>query len=289
MAVYAIGDIQGCYDALRMLLDKISFSPSEDTLWFAGDLVNRGDKSLETLRFVKGLGPAAVCVLGNHDLSLLALAEGYTKASNHTMQDVLTAPDREELFFWLRRLPLLHHDEALGFTLVHAGLPPQWDLDTAGQCAREVECVLRDDTAYHRFMAGMFGNRPKKWDPALAGVDRYRFIINSFTRMRYCTLEGKLNFSDKGPVGTQRNKYVPWFAVPWRRSRNLRIVFGHWSALNGRTGESGVYALDTGCLWGGRLSALRLDATPKLCEVECDQTCPDPGAGKAETGKGGLT
>ena len=280
MAVYAIGDIQGCFDALQLLLDTVGFSPSRDTLWFAGDLVNRGDKSLETLRFVRDLGASSVCVLGNHDLSLLALAEGHTKASNHTMQDVLAAPDREDLFAWLRRLPLLHHDGELGFTLVHAGLPPQWDLETAARCAREVEEVLRDEGSCRAFLAEMFGNKPKKWDPDLKGADRYRFIINCLTRMRYCTPEGRLNFADKGPVGTQKKGYLPWFAVPERRSRGEKIIFGHWSSLDGETGVPGVFALDTGCLWGGRLSALRLDFPPEIIEIGCEQICSDPGPKK---------
>ncbi len=272
MATYVIGDIQGCFDALQFLLEKISFSPLKDTLWFAGDLVNRGDKSLETLRFVKGLGDGAVCVLGNHDLSLLALSEGYTKASNHTMQDILAAPDRDELVLWLRHRPLLHHDEALGYTMIHAGLPPQWDLETARQCAREVGEVLQGD-AYCQFMADMFGNKPKRWDPHLRGAERYRFIVNCFTRMRYCTPDGKLNFADKGPVGSQKNGYFPWYEVPGRKSADLKIVFGHWSTLGGLTGHANVFALDTGCLWGGRLTAMRLDHPPELCVVECDRVC----------------
>jgi bis(5'-nucleosyl)-tetraphosphatase (symmetrical) len=277
MSTYVIGDIQGCFDALQSLLEKISFTPQKDTLWFAGDLVNRGDKSLETLRYVKSLGDRAICVLGNHDLSLLALSEGCGKSSKHTMQDVLTAPDRDELILWLRRRPLLHHDEKLGYTMVHAGLPPQWDLETTRQCAGEMEEVLQGDE-YHFFMANIFGNEPRKWDRNLKGLDRFRFIINCFTRMRYCTPDGRLNFSDNGPVGSQKKGYLPWYEIEGRKSSELKIVFGHWSALMGRTSQSNVFALDTGCLWGGGLTAMRLDLKPEFYTIKCDT--PDPGFNK---------
>lgn len=269
MATYAIGDIQGCFDALEFLLEKISFNPEKDTIWFAGDLVNRGDKSLETLRFIKNLGDSAICVLGNHDLTLLALAEGSKKLKNHTMDNILEAPDREELLSWLRHRPLIHHDKKLGFTMVHAGLPPQWDLKTAQKCAHEVEEVLRSDR-YHEFLNNMFGDKPKKWKDDLEGWDRLRFITNSFTRMRYMKPKGKLNFSDKGSIGTQMEGYIPWYEAPNRKSEDLKIVFGHWSTLFGHTSHPNVYALDTGCLWGGSLTAMRLDGPTEYCTIECE-------------------
>lgn len=275
MAIYAIGDIQGCFDAMEFLLEKISFNPKKDSLWFAGDLVNRGDKSLATLRFIKNLGDSAICVLGNHDLTLLAMNEGSKKLKNHTMDDILAAPDRDELLLWLRHRPLLHHDKKLGFTMVHAGLPPQWDLKTAIQCAREVEQVLRGDE-YKNFMDNMFGDKPKKWNEKLQGWDRLRFITNCLTRMRYCKPKGKLNFTDKGPVGSQKDGYIPWYEAPNRKSNDLKIVFGHWSTLFGHTSHPNVFALDTGCLWGGSLTAMRLDSDPdhpdwpEYCTVECE-------------------
>ena len=270
MATYAIGDIQGCFDALEFLLEKIAFDPHKDTLWFAGDLVNRGDKSLETLRFIKNLGERAISVLGNHDLTLLALSEGCENIKHHTLDDILHAPDRTELIDWLRTQPLLHHDKSLGYTMVHAGLPPQWDLKLAQQCAHEVEQVLSGDN-YREFLAHMFGNEPRKWKSSLQGWDRLRFITNSFTRMRYCKPSGKLNFKDKGIIGSQQAGYIPWYEVPGRKSRGLKILFGHWSTLFGHTSQPDVYALDTGCLWGGSLTAMRLDSQePEFVAVECE-------------------
>lgn len=273
MSTYAIGDIQGCLDALLALLDKIHFEPQHDTLWFAGDLINRGDKSLETLRFVKGLGDSCITVLGNHDLTLLALYEGNTRIRHHTLNDILSAPDCEELIHWLRHRPLLHHDQQLGYTLIHAGLPPQWDLATAQQCAAEVEAVLRGDE-FLPFMANMFGDKPKKWDPELQGWERLRFITNCLTRMRYCKPNGKLNFKDKGPVGTQKSGYIPWYDAPERKSQDLKIIFGHWSTLFGHTGKQNIHAIDTGCLWGATLTAIKLDNTcvaeqPELITIKC--------------------
>lgn len=258
MAVFAIGDIQGCYDDLQRLLERIKFNPAEDWLWFTGDLVNRGPKSLEALRFVKSLGERAVCVLGNHDLHLLALAAGVDKhKSADTLEAVLAAPDRDALLNWLRHRPLLHHDNALGFTLVHAGLPPQWDLATATLCARELESTLHS-ADYAEFLRQMYGNQPARWSPELQGIERLRFIVNCFTRLRYVNMQGELDLTSKGAPGTQPDGFLPWFALPARQSANLHIIFGHWSTLGEVTGYN-VYPLDTGCVWGGRLSALRLD------------------------------
>lgn len=258
MSIFAIGDIQGCYDELRQLLARIKFNPAEDTLWFTGDLVNRGPQSLEALRFAKNLGEHAVCVLGNHDLHLLALAAGMDKhKSFDTLDAVLAAPDRDELLHWLRHRPLLHHDATLGFTLIHAGLPPQWDLATAITCAQELEQVLR--SAEHvDFFRHMYGNQPARWSPGLRGIERLRFIVNCFTRLRYLNADGDLDLASKGAPGTQPAGFMPWYAVPNRASANLHILFGHWSTVGEVKGHN-VYPLDTGCVWGGRLSALRLD------------------------------
>lgn len=258
MAVYAIGDIQGCLDELQALLRLIDFDRERDTLWFAGDLVNRGPRSLDTLRFIHDLGDRAITVLGNHDLHLLATDYDarYTRPKD-TLQEILDAPDRERLLNWLRTRPLLHHDATLNFSLLHAGLPPQWDLTTAQACAQEVETVLRSHH-YGEFLAGMYGNLPDTWSADLKGLDRLRFIVNCFTRLRYCSPSGKLNLKDKGAPGTQSAGNQPWFSIKDRASRDLRILFGHWSTL-GTCKEANVFPLDTGCLWGGKLTALRLD------------------------------
>jgi bis(5'-nucleosyl)-tetraphosphatase (symmetrical) len=275
MAVYAIGDIQGCFDDLQRLLALLRFDPAADRLWFVGDLVNRGPQSLETLRFVHGLGERAVTVLGNHDLHLIAAAHDHPlDHADHTLDDVLTAPDRAELIEWLCHRPLLHHDAALGYTMVHAGLPPQWDLAQAQAHAQEVEQALRG-TQRGAFIGQMYGNKPNRWSPQLQGWDRLRFAVNCFTRMRYCDAKGKLYFKSKGAPGTQPKGQLPWFEVPGRASHTLNIVFGHWSTLGACTAP-GVYATDTGCLWGGALTALRLDGPVQQFSVPCaGQRRPD--------------
>jgi len=261
MSVYAISDVQGCYDALRTLLDKLQFDPAQDKLWFAGDLVNRGPQSLQTLQFVKSLGDRAITVLGNHDLHLLAVDAGIKK-KNGDLKAILDAPDRQELIDWLRQQPLLHHDPNLGYTLVHAGVSPQWDLATAQACAQELEQVLRSDN-YREFLKVMYGDRPRKWRRWLFGERRLRYICNCFTRIRYCTRDGKLALEEKGAPGSQPKKYVPWFDVAGRHSKDLRLVFGHWSTL-GAFHAPGIYALDTGCVWGGALTALELTQNPPV-------------------------
>lgn len=262
MAVYAIGDIQGCYDELMRLLELIRFDPATDRLWFTGDLVNRGPASLLTLRFVRDLGERAITVLGNHDLHLLAVAKGAPVHHSDTLDDILAAPDRDELLDWLRQQPLLHYDRVLNHTLIHAGLPPQWDLATAQRCAAEVEAVLRGDD-YREFFHHMYGDEPEAWDEELGGWGRLRFITNCFTRLRYCTRNGRLCLEVKGAPGTQPPDCLPWFEVAERASASLSIVFGHWSTLGLYRGQ-GVTALDTGCLWGGQLTALRLDIDEAL-------------------------
>jgi bis(5'-nucleosyl)-tetraphosphatase (symmetrical) len=269
VAVYAIGDIQGCFDELQALLELIHFNPADDRLWFAGDLVNRGPKSLETLRFIRELGDGAVSVLGNHDLHLIATAYGHTLShDDHTLDAILAAPDREELIDWLRRQPLLHHDESLGFTMVHAGLAPQWDLALARQCAREIEAQLCSDDLPD-FIEHMYGNKPNRWCADLSGWERLRFSSNCFTRLRFCDAEGKLKLKYKGPPGSQPARYRPWFEWPERRSHDMNIVFGHWSTLGPRT-DPGIFPLDTACLWGGELTALRIDATPQWFALPCE-------------------
>ncbi|CAK0773162.1 diadenosine tetraphosphatase [Gammaproteobacteria bacterium] len=268
MAVYAIGDLQGCYDPLRRLLDYLAFDPSRDRLWLVGDLVNRGPASAAVLRLVRGLGEAAITVLGNHDLHLLAVAH-HRDHQRHkdTFHDVLRAPDRDELLEWLCQRPLLHHDPQLRMTMVHAGLPPQWDLAQASVCAAELQKVLRGKER-KAFFGHMYGNHPNQWSEHLEGWERLRFISNCFTRLRFCTPDGQLNLEYKGRPGTQPPLYVPWFLAPGRRSAKDTIVFGHWSAL-GYHHQSGIYALDSGCVWGGRLTALRLDGSPRPHYVSC--------------------
>lgn len=270
MAVYAIGDVQGCLDELQRLLDRLRFDPAADRLWFAGDLVNRGSQSLETLRFIRALGERAVSVLGNHDLHLLAISRYADRLkARDTLLPILAAPDRDPLLDWLRQRPLFHHDVTLGYSLVHAGLPPQWDLDQALACSREAEAVLRDDTHCRDFLAHMYGNQPDTWSAQLTGHDRLRFIVNACTRLRYCTPEGRLEFRHSGPPGSQPPGFLPWFEVPGRASRGLNILFGHWASLGAAAGP-GVHPLDTGCVWGRQLTALRLDTdTPERISIDC--------------------
>jgi len=271
MATYAIGDIQGCFEQLLALLDRLGFDPSDDRLWLAGDLVNRGPDSLRTLRFVKGLGDSAISVLGNHELHLVALAYGSESWSEPPLLAVLEAQDRDELIDWLRARPLLHRDRALGFAMVHAGLAPQWDLDAAEACARELEAVLSGPEC-GAFVAEMYGNQPDVWDESLRGTDRLRFITNCFTRMRYCDPQGRLNLEPKGPPGTQPAPYLPWFEVSGRRSRGEKLLFGHWSSL-GYQALGDVWALDGGCIWGRTLTALRIDLPePEAVHMPCKST-----------------
>ncbi|MCW9030282.1 MAG: symmetrical bis(5'-nucleosyl)-tetraphosphatase [Gammaproteobacteria bacterium] len=268
MATYAIGDLQGCYDSLLRLLDKLKFDSAQDTLWFAGDLVNRGPDSLSTLRFAKSLGDNAVTVLGNHDLHLLAIAAKHKKTHDVGLKDILHADDAAELLDWLRMQPLLHHDKELNFTMVHAGIYPEWDLKTAQQSAHELESVLRSEN-YLDFIFHMYGNLPGKWDDNLQSWDRLRFICNSFTRMRYCEKDSTLNFHSHGAPGTHPENTLPWFELPSRKMTDERIIFGHWSTL-GKINKKNVYALDTGCVWGGELTALRIDSEEALyISVDC--------------------
>ncbi len=270
MAVYAIGDVQGCFAALERLLAELRFERARDTLWFTGDLVNRGPQSAEVLRFVRAL-PRAVTVLGNHDLHLLAVASGQQPLRKHdTFEDVLAAPDRDALLGWLRTRPLLHHDAGLGWTLIHAGLLPQWTLGDARRLAAEAERhIAESDT--HQIFTHMYGDTPDHWQETLAGWGRLRVIINAFTRLRYCDARGRLDLRPKGAPGSQPAGLIPWFQAPGRHSGAERIVFGHWSTLGLWRGD-GVVGLDSGCLWGGRLSASRLDdAAGGFVSVPCER------------------
>jgi bis(5'-nucleosyl)-tetraphosphatase (symmetrical) len=266
MAVYAIGDLQGCYAELLRLLEVIAFDRTRDQLWFAGDLVNRGPHSLETLRFVKSLGRAAVVVLGNHDLHLLAaFCQEKRAEKKNSLNQVLDAPDCEELMHWLRHRPLFYHQD--GYCLVHAGLPPQWDFAKTIRMARKAEAVLRG-AGYRDFLKHLYGDKPNRWSPKLRGSGQLRFSINCFTRIRYCDKDGSLDFDYSGPPGTQPEHLVPWFQMPDRKSKSMQIIFGHWSALGYYAGDN-CYGIDTGCLWGGQLTALKLSNPVERFSIEC--------------------
>ncbi len=276
MSTYAIGDIQGCYTELQALLELIHFNPNQDTLWCTGDLVNRGPQSLEVLRFFKQLKERAVVVLGNHDMHLLAVAYGNTERlkPQDTLTPILTASDAEELIEWLRHRPFLHHDAELGFTMIHAGIPPQWSLLQARQYAAQIEEVLQGPK-YRDYLAHLYGDEPKKWSNQLEGWERVRFINNCFTRLRYCNTHGKLALKKKGPPSFESNNKdddKPWFFWPHRASRHQKIICGHWATL-GYYVKDGIYAIDTGCVWGGALTALRLEDTRVFsmpCKCQCN-------------------
>lgn len=269
MARYAIGDIQGCCDELKTLLARCRFSADRDELWFVGDLVNRGPQSLETLRFVRSLGANATTVLGNHDLHLLAIAYGSKRKpkDGDTLDDVLAAPDREQLLEWLLQRPLAVFDEPRGDFLVHSGLAPDWTPRQAATLAREVEAALRGDA--RSLFDAMYGNKPDRWSESLRGMDRLRFVINVFTRMRFCSRDGVIDLKQKGVPGEQPDDLVPWFDVPGRASRDVRIVCGHWSTL-GFKRRKDLLTLDTGCVWGGALTAVDLDAESAPIALPCD-------------------
>ena len=257
MASYAIGDLQGCYKSLRRLVDKINFSPESDTLWLAGDLVSRGKHSLEVLRYVKELGDSAVCVLGNHDISLIAAHYGVIKP-HESLKAVMKADDREELIDWLRQRPMLHLDHELGYCMAHAGIYPHWSWSQAQQCAREVEVPLKGATT-QRWLENVYGDEPAQWSGGLQSYERHRFILNAFTRMRGCNPDGSLNFTVKGSAKDhQQNGLYPWFRLPTRNLLPYKIIFGHWSALGYRN-DSQIISLDTGCVWGRKLTAVCLD------------------------------
>jgi bis(5'-nucleosyl)-tetraphosphatase (symmetrical) len=267
MTTYAIGDVQGCHDVLARLLDHIKFDPATDRLWFCGDLVNRGGQSLETLDLVHSLRAQSTVVLGNHDMSLLAIAyrsEAEQRKVNPDLGRVLFSERRETLIAWLQGQKLFHADEGLGFAMVHAGLAPKWSIHAALARAAEVERILQSDQAA-RYLKAMYGNQPN-FSPKLHGTDRFRAIINIFTRMRYCTPTGRIGFEEKGRPGTQQAGFYPWFSVPGHVQRELPIVCGHWSTLGLFMGL-GTYAIDTGAVWGGQLTALEIGPEPRVHRV----------------------
>lgn len=263
MSTYAIGDLQGCYQELLQLLDEINFNDKNDQLWFVGDLVNRGPESLQTLRFVKSLGSVAKVVLGNHDLHLLAIANKVRKLhKKDTVDEILSADDANELLVWIKSCPLLINDPDSNFTMVHAGLAPQWSLEQSIELAQETESLLRSEQ-FNDFLHHMYGDQPDTWSDSLKDYDRHRFIINCFTRMRYCDANGKLDLKETGAPGTQADTLTPWYAIPNRKTKEHKIIFGHWSTAHLGNEKNfkhyNVYPLDTGCLWGGKMTAVRLE------------------------------
>ncbi|MEM7303932.1 MAG: symmetrical bis(5'-nucleosyl)-tetraphosphatase [Pseudomonadota bacterium] len=270
MATYAIGDIQGCFSELESLLEIINFNPHSDQLWCVGDLVNRGPQSLESIRFIKSLGDSVKCVLGNHDIHLIASYAGLQPCKpQSSLKPILDAEDAKELIDWLRHQPLLYHDPDLQWTMVHAGLLPQWDLTQAKTCAAEVEQQLQSDD-YVNFLKEAYGNSPTQWTASLNDKDRWRVSLNAFTRLRMCSKDGAMDFNYKGPIGEQDPGLYAWFDIP-RKSEHARIMFGHWSAL-GLMQTDTLLALDTGCLWGNQLTAARIDVDPVVIHsIDCTE------------------
>jgi bis(5'-nucleosyl)-tetraphosphatase (symmetrical) len=261
MATYAIGDVQGCYDELCALLDLIRFDSSEDRLCFAGDLVNRGPKSLEVLRLMDELGDRTLNVLGNHDLHLIAAAAHVRVRKDDTLDQILNADDRDRLLAWLRRCPVMYREPDLDFYLVHAGLAPQWSAEDAMRLAGELEDCLCG-SRLKDYLDEMYGNQPGLWRESLKGQDRMRFLTNAFTRLRFCRRDGSLELKEKGVPSELPAGLSPWYAHPERQNRGSRIVFGHWATLKMSEKEEkeyGVYHIDQGCVWGGALTALRMD------------------------------
>ncbi|MFO7705446.1 MAG: symmetrical bis(5'-nucleosyl)-tetraphosphatase [Halopseudomonas sp.] len=259
MTTYAVGDIQGCLKPLKCLLDEVAFNPSCDVLWSVGDLVNRGPDSLDTLRFIDGLGNACVAVLGNHDLHLLATGHDASRLRrSDTLLPILKADDCPRLLSSLRQRPLAHWDARLGMLMTHAGVPPIWTVKQTLKRAAEVEAVLRCDERLPLFLDDMYGNEPDRWKPSLTGVPRLRCITNYLTRMRFCTADGTLDLASKEGVDTAPKGFAPWFSFP-RRNPEAQLVFGHWAALEGRTGVAGIHALDSGCVWGNSMTLMNLD------------------------------
>ena len=269
MAQYAIGDLQGCYDPFRRLLDKIEFDPASDRLWLTGDLVNRGPKSRKTLRFVRSLGASAITVLGNHDLHLLTLAHDvkFKQSRFDALYKILGGEDCDELLDWLRKQPLAHYSKKLNTLMVHAGVPPQWTVRKTLKRAAEVEAILHGDD-YDAVLENLYGNKPDKWSGKLTGVKRLRFIINALTRMRMIDPEGRIDFTHTGPPTTAAKGLTPWFAAPGAKWHGTRIVFGHWSAL-GLIVNTQLVAVDTGCVWGRQLTAVKLTKKPRVTAVQC--------------------
>lgn len=259
MATYAVGDLQGCLEPLKCLLKQVNFNTDRDQLWLVGDLINRGPQSLETLQFVYAMRDNIVSVLGNHDLHLLACAYGHRlPAKGDTLDEILIAPNIEKVYDWMRQCPVVHYDKKLNFTMVHAGIPPQWSLRKARRRARELEKVIQGHQ-FDKFLSTMYGNQPDIWKRSLKGPERWRLITNYFTRMRFCDRKGQLELKAKNGIHNAPKGYAPWFEHKRRKTRKDKIVFGHWAALEGETFTDNVYALDTGCVWGGKMTMLRLE------------------------------
>ncbi|QDX96377.1 bis(5'-nucleosyl)-tetraphosphatase (symmetrical) [Pectobacterium carotovorum subsp. carotovorum] len=259
MSTYLVGDVHGCLVELNALLAQVSFNPEQDTLWLTGDLVARGADSLHVLRFVRSLGSSVRMVLGNHDLHLLAVYAGISRNKpKDRLNELLTAPDADELINWLRRQPILQVDDDLKLVMAHAGITPQWDLPTALMCAREVESILSSDS-YPLFLDAMYGDMPNHWSPELSGLARLRFSTNVFTRMRYCFSGGQLDMLCKEPPSQAPSLLKPWFELSSQVAGEYAIAFGHWASLEGKGTPENIYALDTGCCWGGELTMLRWD------------------------------
>jgi bis(5'-nucleosyl)-tetraphosphatase (symmetrical) len=265
LATYAIGDIQGCFESLKRLLKKIHFSFDSDKLWIAGDLVHRGEDSLGTLRFLYEHRYQVTAVLGNHDLHLLALAHGakHLAEKEQDLAKILRAKDSDRLLSWLQTLPLMVHKK--GYTMVHAGIPPIWSITKAQKLSREVEHALSNEAMAKAFFYGMYGNEPHCWDDHLIGIERLRSITNYFTRMRLCKEDGTLDLVTKRGPQASHGDYKPWFSFSNRKTKNDKIIFGHWAALEGRADTENIYALDTGCVWGGYLTAMRLGDEEFFC------------------------
>ncbi|PJG85279.1 bis(5'-nucleosyl)-tetraphosphatase (symmetrical) ApaH [Conservatibacter flavescens] len=257
MATYIVGDLHGCFDELQLLLDKVNFNPSQDVLYCTGDLVARGNKSLECLRFIKSLAGSAKIVLGNHDLHLLATALGIKKIKARDRVDsIFASPDFHALIDWLRRQPLLIHNAEQNFVLAHAGISPDWDLATAKACATEVEQVLQFGN-YYDLIENMYDNHPERWSPDLQGIERLRYSINAFTRMRFCYWDHRLDFACKAPINQAPPELTAWFNLSNPLYKTTNIIFGHWASLVDSPTPENIYALDTGCVWGNRLTLLR--------------------------------
>ncbi|MEY4765172.1 MAG: hypothetical protein RI907_1845 [Pseudomonadota bacterium] len=280
--IYFLGDVQGCCGPLQAMLDKLGFSPSRDHLFVLGDLVNRGPGSLASLKLLRDLEGAATCLLGNHDLHLLAVAHGVRQPHrSDTLDDILQAPDREDWLAWLRRQKLAAH--AHGWLMVHAGVLPDWDVAQTLALAGEVEAMLQGDDLAH-FLPQMYGNLPARWDDALQGADRWRCVVNALTRLRFCSADGEMEFATKDSAGQAPAGFMPWFEVPGRRTATARVAFGHWSTL-GLINRPELLALDTGCIWGGQLTAVRVEDSPgaeqgvvrEVIQLDCPQA-QRPGA-----------
>lgn len=274
MATYIVGDLHGCFDELQLLLKQAAFNPEHDELWLTGDLVARGEKSLECLRFVKSLGKRATMVLGNHDLHLLSTLLGIKSVKpKDNVQPIFEAEDREDLQNWLRNQPLMAQHPVHGFLLAHAGISPEWDLATATACAREAEQVLKSEN-YADYLTQMYENQPDHWADDLQGVARWRYIVNVFTRMRFCYTDKRLDFACKLPMEDAPAELKAWFELDNPLFDQQPIIFGHWASLMGKSTRENIYALDTGCAWGNHLSMLRWEDKKMFCQPRLKTASP---------------